>query len=193
MRDLIFVTIVTLSGCVRNPPPVAESPEDDRSIVFPQFFAHEAIELGTPGKTYELDGEMLRALTIAANDFAPAGGHATQCRGKQEANLYRAIRQGGVIFIYVYEDEKYCGHSYPSLDSGAKYAIGADGRILRRILDGQPTGLVDSAPSDGGDIGDLAEPGVLPGFDDPGDAPESTSSRRLEDAGLLAPSPDAGK
>jgi hypothetical protein len=51
------------------------------------------------------------------------------------------------------------------LDSGAKYAISTDGRILRRVLDGHPENPVGtSAPDDDGSW-IKAEPGVSLTFD----------------------------
>jgi hypothetical protein len=177
MRDLSLVLAVSLSGCVRHPHPYSTPTEDDPSITFPQFFAQDAIEVGAGGALHELDGAMLRALMIVANDFAPPSGQDLPCWRRQEANTYRAIRQDGIVFVYVREDHQYCGRPYPSFDSGAKYAISHDGRILRRVLDGQPTGLFEPTPLDGGDIGEPAEPGVLPGSD--------ASVRGAADAGPL--------
>jgi hypothetical protein len=168
MRDLLLLLVITLSGCVRHPHPYSTPTEDDPSITFPRFFEQDAVVVGTSGALYELDGVMLRSMMIAAKDFSPPGGQSQPCWRRQEANSYRVIRQGDIIFVYVREDPRYCGRPYPSFDSGAKYAISSDGRILRRILDGQSTGLFDLAPLDGGDIGEPAEPGVLPGFDTPG-------------------------
>lgn len=167
MRGIPLVLAVTLSGCVRPPYPYSTPTEDDPSITFPQFFAQDAEVVGSSKAPYELDGAMLRALMIAANDFAPPSGQDLPCSRKQVANSYRVIRQGDIIFVHVREDPQACGRQYPSFDSGAKYAISNDGRILRRILDGQPTGLFEPTLLDGGDIGEPAEPGVLPGFDTP--------------------------
>jgi hypothetical protein len=188
MRDLASVLAVTLLGCARSqhPPPAAIG--DDRSIIFPQFFAQDVTVVGADGGPYELDGEMLRALMIVANDFAPPGGPDQPCWSGPEANSYRIIRQGNILFVYAHEDHKYCNRPYPSFDSGAKYAISTDGRILRRVIDGQPTGLFGPESADGGDIGEQAEPGVLPGFD----ASNRTSAGSVPLEQADGGAPDAG-
>jgi hypothetical protein len=58
------------------------------------------------------------------------------CRFKPQAHTFRFTRRGDVIFVYVNEDLAYCGRTTHALDSGAKYAISKEGRILRRVLDG---------------------------------------------------------
>lgn len=99
LRSLSLVTALTLSGCIRNPPPAVL--EDDRSIVFPSFFEREAIEVGARGGPYELDGVTLRALIVVANDFLPPGASTPPCRNRQEAQRYRLIRQGDIIFVSI--------------------------------------------------------------------------------------------
>jgi hypothetical protein len=105
--------------------------------VFPQFFEQEAVRIGSDERPYEFDGAMLRALTVATNDFLPPDDKRPPCRSGQ-ALKYRVIRQGEIIFISLYEDLSACGVAYAAADSGAKYAISTDGRILRRVVDGQP-------------------------------------------------------
>ena len=185
---LLLLLAVLLSACMRNPGPARTPIEDDRTITFPQFFESEAIAVGAQGGTYELDGELLRALTIAANDYLPAGSNNPPCQNRQEAQRYRVIRRGDIIFVYIYEDHAYCGRHYPALDSGAKYAIGKDGRILRRVLDGQPEGSDNPAPSldDGGFS---AEPGVSPTFDALWNEPSDAGAAEKLDGG---PAPDGG-
>ncbi|HSL05457.1 MAG TPA: hypothetical protein VK901_18165, partial [Nitrospiraceae bacterium] len=140
--------------------------ENDRTVTFPQFFEYEPISVGTDGGTYELDGEVLKALMIAANDFLPAGDQHTPCSRKREAQFYRVIRRQNVIFIYIHENFTYCGRSYPAFDSGVQYAISTDGRILRRLLDGMEGGPFDvSAPERQSDAGFIGEPGTSPMFE----------------------------
>ncbi|MFL5350510.1 MAG: hypothetical protein ACJ8AT_37545 [Hyalangium sp.] len=160
-----FALAMLLSGCMRGTCPPQAPLEDDRSIAFPQFFEHEAVAVGLPGQTYDLDGEMLRALTIATNDFLPSGNANIPCRNRQEAQSYRAIRQGNVIFVYIYEKPSYCGSHYPAADSGVKYAISTDGRILRRVIDGQPMGSPAPTLLDGGTTEFSGVPGSSPTFD----------------------------
>lgn len=162
MRSLYLVLALALPGCLRSPHPPQVPVEDDRSIIFPQFFEKDAIEVGSQGGPYELDGETLRALMIAANDFLPLGAQNPPCRNRREAQFYRVIRQSNIIFIYIHENPAFCGRQYPAMDSGVKYAISTDGRILRRILDGERMGPFDSATSDGGPPESLVEPGSSP-------------------------------
>jgi hypothetical protein len=117
--------------------------EDDRSIVFPPFFEQTAVEVGAQGAPYELEGVVLQAIMIAANDFLPPGTKERPCWDRQEAHRYRVIRQGDVIFVRIDEDPAFCGGGYVPLDSGVKYAISTDGRILRRVVDGEPEDSVE--------------------------------------------------
>lgn len=167
-RNLLFVlaTVISGSGCfLWNPSAPSVPVEDDKSIVFPQFFESRPVQVGEDGTPFELDGELLRAVTIAANDFLPPGSKERPCGSRQEAQRYRVIRQGNIFFIYIYEDPTYCGRKYLALDSGAKYAISTDGRILRRVLDGEPEAPNKWVDADGGPQGVLARPGVMPGFE----------------------------
>lgn len=158
---LLLLLCVATAGCIRIlfRQPVAV--EDDRSVIFPQFFERAPIEVGAPGQPYQLDGVTLRAIAIAADDFLPPGRTRAPCFDRQEAHVYRVIRRDDVIFVRIDENPEYCGQKHGGLDSGAKYAISTDGRILRRVLDGMEeyTGPADgSTPVPG-------EPGVSPSFD----------------------------
>jgi hypothetical protein len=68
-RNLLLALALFLSSCIRPPCPPAVSLEDDKTIMFPPFFDRAAGAVGTEGEAYELDGETLRALAIAANDL----------------------------------------------------------------------------------------------------------------------------
>ncbi|HSP81790.1 MAG TPA: hypothetical protein VLQ93_24940, partial [Myxococcaceae bacterium] len=142
------------------------------------------IEVGAGDKPYELSGEVLRAFVIASNDYIPPDVGDLPCHDRQEAQLYRLIRQGDIIFVYIHENHAYCGHPYPVRHSGAKYAISTDGRILRRLLGAQPDGPIErEAPDDGGRW-IRAEPGVSSEFDAIWNAPQ--------DGGTAPSSPDGG-
>ncbi len=82
---------------------------------------------------------------VAANDFLPPAGRKQACWDKQEAHRYRIIRQGDIIFVRIDDDLEFCGLQYVSLHTGATYAISTDGRILRRMFDGQPRDPPSSA------------------------------------------------
>jgi hypothetical protein len=85
-----------------------------------------------------LDGEVLRALMIVTNDLFPPDTSKLDlsCRMRQQAHTFRFTRRDDIIFVYVNEDLAYCGRKTHAMDSGAKYAISKDGRILRRVIDG---------------------------------------------------------
>jgi hypothetical protein len=160
-RYLTLILCVATAGCIRILIQKPVAIEDDRSIVFPPFFERAPLEVGTPGQPYQLDGVTLKAISIAANDFLPPEQANAPCFDRQEAHSYRVIRQGEIIFVRIDEAPEYCGRKHGGLDSGAKYAISTDGRILRRVLDGMEeyTGPVDSGTPVPG------EPGVSPSFD----------------------------
>lgn len=167
MRWISLVPAVTLLGCgyLASRLPYQTPTEDDKSIIFPQFFKHVAVEVGAKGETYEMDGEMLRALAIASNDYLPSDDKDLPCPSRKEAQLYRVIRQGSIIFVYIYWNHAYCGYKYPAFDSGIRYAISADGRILRRLLDGQPDRPIEPETPDDGGRWIRAEPGVSSEFE----------------------------
>lgn len=149
-RILLLVLGCALTTCVLRSGPRLVPVEDDRSIVFPQFFEQTAVEVGAQDAPYELEGAVLQAIMIAANDFLPPGIKERPCWNRQEAHRYRVIRQGSVIFVRIDEDPAFCGGGYVPLDSGAKYAISTDGRILRRVVDGEPEPPLAPTASDAG-------------------------------------------
>ncbi|MCY1034049.1 hypothetical protein OV207_21525, partial [Corallococcus sp. BB11-1] len=111
--------------------------EQEPSLSFPSFFDSGAVEpMGDSGRMYELDGSVLRALSIATTDFLPPPTPSTPCWDRAESHRYRILREQHVIFIRIEEDPAACGRQVAALHSGAKYAIHEDGRLLRRILDG---------------------------------------------------------
>ncbi|NMO22707.1 hypothetical protein HPC49_42325 [Pyxidicoccus fallax] len=166
MRPLQSALALALvaSGCARRPEPLASPVVNDRSITFPLDAERDAIQVGTPGQSYILEGEVLRALMIAANDLFPPGSAPTECHNRREAYTYRFTRREDVIFIYIDEDLAYCGRRLPSMDSGAKYAIARDGRLLRRIVDGvdEDDAIWRLKTPDGGVVTVIAAPGVVP-------------------------------
>jgi hypothetical protein len=163
MRGSLLVLALLLVACLRNSNLPDVPREDDGSIVFPQFFEHEAVGVGRDAGTYELDGALLRAMTIAARDFSSTtdGQPCWEGRGTR----YRVIRQGEIIFVYAYQDLAACGLSFAVADSGVKYAISAEGRLLRRVVDGEPLAPVPHEPVDGGPREAPAELGTSAEFD----------------------------
>jgi hypothetical protein len=161
---------VALVGCIRQPQQFATPTEEDPSIVFPLSVGEGLFEVKPRSATYDLDGDVLRALMIAGNDYIPPGIPDAPCWARLESLKYRFTRRDDVLFVYVSEDFARCGLKSEPIHSGAKYAIHTDGRILRRIIDG-----VDSDQAvwrlraeDGGTVTVVAEPGVRPGPEDIG-------------------------
>lgn len=132
LAALVFV------GCARSPASHPLPVENDPAVAFPPFFTDSAVAVGTGEKPYELDGTLLRALTIAVHDFLPSANEDPPCWRRPEAYRYRVIRQGTIIFIRILEDPDFCGSQYIAVDTGAKYAISTDGRILRRLIGAEP-------------------------------------------------------
>ncbi|MGE6763853.1 hypothetical protein ACQKGO_37940 [Corallococcus interemptor] len=122
-----------LAGCLRSTP-TRDAWTNDASIEFPQFFEQPAEEAGT----VELSGSVLRALEVAAADFLGPQDANTPCVDRRESHRYRVIQRQGILFIRIDEDPQACGLTVPALHSGAQYAVGSDGRILRRLRDGEP-------------------------------------------------------
>jgi hypothetical protein len=117
------------------------------------WFEHQDSSVRMPG--YDaimagafIDGPTLRALKVAADDFFPAWGPPRACIDTPEAHRYYAARHGEIIYVAILQDPGYCGRTYSSLDSGGRYAISVDGRILRRLLGDEPE--LDSLAEDGG-------------------------------------------
>jgi hypothetical protein len=138
-----------------------------------------------------IDGPALRALKVAADDFFPAWGPPRACIDTPEAYRYYSVRRGEIIYVAILLDPSYCGRAFPPLDSGARYAIGIDGRILRRLLDGEAD--VDTWGDGGFKDGGL-EPASLDGGVAKIDITIPPGARVtfpvFADAG--SPSPDAG-
>jgi hypothetical protein len=188
-RNLSIGLAVILTGCVRPPSPRPVLLENDRSIVFPQFYEQPAVHVGTGGIPYEFDGTILQAVMIAANHFRPPSAEEQPCRARQEAYRYRIIRQGDIIFVDISEDLEFCGLDSISLDSGATYAISADGRILRRTTGAHPDRILSPASPDAGGQGIPNEPGPLPTLGAPQDLPSRPLPLEPYDGGTGPASP----
>lgn len=182
---LLATITVSLVGCgyLRSLTSHRAVVNDDPSIRFPAFFERFPIKVGTREEPYQLTGEMLRALSIAEEDYLPPATQDTPCPSRRESQFYRVIQQQGIYFIYIYENHTYCGLKYPVRHSGAKYAVSADGRILRRLIGDQP-----ESPGETPDtaVGQWikAEPGAYPDM-------EALDLSRL-DAGLPFAAPVDG-
>lgn len=184
-NPFILVSALWVVSCVRAAAPAPVKVDEDSSIVFPSFFAQPAVSVGTEGTVYELDGDTLRALSIATKDLLPPQDKPVPCGSRWESQRYRVVRQGEVIFIRIDEDPGACGRTHPALDSGASYAIHQDGRILRRLIDGQAD---VSAPSDAGMPSIPGDPGTA-SPDGLGEGPSPFLPQAWQDAGPSGPAP----
>ena len=151
--------ITSLFGCTQ---PGDAARAEDLSIRFPRFYEQKPIEVGQGQGTFEVDGAVLRALRVAADDFLPLKAEEPPCWATQAAHTYRVLRQEDIIFIRIDEDPASCGRKARALHSGAQYAISQDGRILRRVLGDAPEEPLTPQPPETEHPGEPAPPGVLP-------------------------------
>lgn len=179
-KSFALLLIVTSMGCRHHR---GWPQHQDSSVQMPGY---DAIMAGAP-----LDGPTLRALQVATSDFFPAWGPLRACIDTPEAHKYYAVRRGEIIYVAILQDPGYCGREYSSLDSGVRYAISVDGRILRRLLDGEP---VADTPDDAGFEERGSEPVSLDGGTTAIDVTVPPGARVsfpvLVDGG--SPSPDGG-
>lgn len=187
MKRLSFLAAIVLLSCVRSPNSHRAHFEDDKSIVFPDFFQGE---VGGDGQPYLLDGVTLRALVIASRDFFPPDSRELPCWEKQEGHDYRIIRQADVVFVYIYVSPARCARKFLTFDAGAKYAISADGRILRRVFEGEPEGPPGGLSPDAGVQKLSGEPGLSSITQTPGDDPSRYLPSTWLDGGT---EPDGGQ
>lgn len=139
MRPRTTATLMLVAGlgaCAYFPLSGSREIKEDLSVRIPREWP----------KTTTLDGPTLQAIRVAADDWAPRAGPGVPCEDSQFAYVFEAFRQGDIIFVRISHGlNAQCPCSV--LDGGAIYAIGLDGRILRRIPDGYP----DLAESTRGD------------------------------------------
>jgi hypothetical protein len=171
MKSAPLLVAIVLLSCVRSSSLQTVQVEDDKSIVFPDFFQGEAAGL---------DGATLQALMIASQDLFSSGSRELPCWERQEGHDYRFVRKAGVVFVYIYANPARCGRKLLAFDAGVKYAISADGRILRRMFDSEPEGPPSSPSPDAGVQEPSNEPGLSTIIQTPGDEP----SRYLPSAWL---------
>jgi hypothetical protein len=176
---------VGIVGCLRPTWPAPAPLENDRSIVFPQFFEHSTVEIEAGTTACKLDGVVLKAIMIAMNDYLRPDARDQTCMGSPEAHRFRVVRQENIIFVRIDEDLELCGLQYLSLDSGASYAISTDGRILRRVFDGGPDKVLDTAVPDAG-VHEGASPPMQQGG---GSAPENRAPPAVSPSALDGGSP----
>ena len=126
MKQLTLLILPLTLGCVRE---VEHPLTQDPSIQFPIFDSTLQTEA-------DLDGYTFQAIRIAANDYLNPDPAEPSCDRKQSSYGYRTLRKGDIIFVRIDFKPENCGGKIDMLDGGATYAIGVDGRILRRFLDG---------------------------------------------------------
>ena len=136
MRGLLLLLAWSCATSHSSQSPTWE--EEDKSIRFPKFYERFPVQTDAPGEMYALDGVTLKAITIAINDFLPPITKKTLCWRKPEAHDYRFIRLGDIIFVRIGADTEACNLRHGLLDYGVQYAISTEGRILRRLYDGEP-------------------------------------------------------
>jgi hypothetical protein len=142
LRLLLIVSCVASTGCAHGSCRTLgalfgcecvskrEQPKyQDMSVQLPEFDSKLSLDAN-------LDGYMLQAIRIAADDFLNADPTGLPCEDKQVSHQYKAVRQGDVIFVRIDFKPENCGRTLGMLDAGVTYAINVDGRILRRELDG---------------------------------------------------------
>ena len=141
-RMILLLCGLCLSGCAHRPCQalaglfgcecVSKRPQpetQDLGVALP-VFDH------TLRPDADLDGYTLQAIRIAADDLLGADPTGLPCGEKQVSYRYRAVRRADTIFVRIEFKPENCGRAVGMLDDGATYAIGVDGRILRRELDG---------------------------------------------------------
>lgn len=102
----------------------------DLTLVLPRFNASESKVV--------TDGVVLQAIRVAADDFLGRDRADEACWDKQASHTYQTIQKGDIVFVRIDYNPASCGEKFHSLDSGATYAIDKNGRLLRRLLDGEP-------------------------------------------------------
>ncbi|RYZ42310.1 MAG: hypothetical protein EOO71_08475 [Myxococcaceae bacterium] len=148
-KSCMILVASLLTGCPRNPP-VRAPLVNDTSIAFPSFFEQPAMQVGSKGVPVELSGTVLRAVELAADDFLGPQNADTPCTDRRESHRYKVVQRQGVLFIRIDEDPQACGLTIPGLHSGAQYAAGSDGTLLRRLRDGEPDSTWTHTDTDAG-------------------------------------------
>ena len=180
----VVLFVIAWPCCVKAPP--AWYAHQDRRVKMPDF--HD------PAPDYVMDGAELQAIHVATDDFLGKAASTNDCSYSVLAHRYKVMRRGDVIFVRISTNPEACGGQGYALDGAGSYAISADGRILRRILDTEPD---DVEGEDAGSPIDVIE---LPARPDGGmpvpeiglNLNEEYLPRWFVDAGIRDSAPDAG-
>ncbi|MCE9668532.1 hypothetical protein LY474_11985 [Myxococcus stipitatus] len=163
MRLSLLSALALVLSCAHHSGARATSSQEDLSIAFPEALEQRAHALPEQGQPAVMDGETLRALSVAANDFLPPDARERSCWNRQESYRYRVLRQGELFFVSIAADPAACGAEPRMLDGGARYAISRDGRVLRRLFDGEPDAAApESSMSDAGTEEPASDASTLP-------------------------------
>ncbi|MBM7113538.1 hypothetical protein [Archangium primigenium] len=117
-------------GYYKHSKPDHAPPEAAAAITFPDTY-----EGGT-----RLDGAMMRALSVAMNDYLPPHVRAEDLEGPEFQCLarwenYRTVvmrASEDLIFVLFSPDLSTCAPGFAVPDAGAEYALDGQGRILAR-------------------------------------------------------------
>jgi hypothetical protein len=138
---LLIMTGLSLTGCAHGPcnalaglfgsrcVPKRDQPDfADMRVNLPVFDSRLQVDA-------KVDGYVLQAIRIAADDFLSPDPANLPCQDQQVSREYQAKREGDIIFVRITFKPENCGMSYGPLDGGITYAINLDGRILRKSSD----------------------------------------------------------
>lgn len=156
MRNLPLLTALLLITCVRSPVSSPPRREYDESIRFPKALDSSGVRLGRSNEKLVIDGAIIQAMMIAAQDFIPQNPGKSRCFTKPGDFLYEGLRQDNIIFVQISPDYFSCKSGTGPLDWGAVYAISTDGRILRRAA---PEELDWTSPPSSPDAGENDDAG----------------------------------
>jgi len=153
MRNSALLTTLVLVSCVRSPAPQPTPPRYEESIRFPNVFESGGVRLGRSAEKLLIDGPIVQAMMVAAQDFIPPYAGNDPCWNRPGDFLYEVIRQENIIFVQISPDyfSEECALRPAPLDWSAKYAISIDGRILRRVDGDEPDGASLPSSPDAGD------------------------------------------
>jgi hypothetical protein len=178
--------LLVLGGCAASTPPDPDLARPGSS--FPEMFARESLAVGAPGQVYVLDGVLLRAMSVAADDFLPHEQEGQACWSRRTAYRFRLLREADIVFVRMDVDPRACGTGGLPLDGGVTYSVRvSDGVILRRLHDGEPNGSPAPAAFDAGIPDASPETSSMPVGDTTWGTPDPSFPAQWLDAGRPVP------
>jgi hypothetical protein len=142
MKWIMLACALTLTNCAHGPCKTLGSLFGCRCMDGPKQLKFQDMRIqlpvfdGTLKPEAVLDGLLLQAIRIAADDLLPPEEPDLPCIYQKSSYGYQALRQGDLIFVRIDFNPQNCGGSIGMLDGGATYAISLQGTILRRAIDG---------------------------------------------------------